>query len=220
MNIAPVTTASADPNSSPGTTQRATTMDQIDFMNLLVVQLQNQNPLEPMDSSQMAAQMAQLGSLQALNDVKSSIQQMVSYLASTNSMNASQLIGKKVEATGNNLSIENGVVSGASYQLSNPGTVTIKIYDSSHRLVRTIDDGAKDGSKQALTRDGKDQNGVKLPDGTYLFEVSAVDTAGQTVSANSWMVGTVKGVSFENGVTYLDIGPGKITLSDIAGILG
>jgi len=189
-------------------------------MNLLVVQLQNQNPLEPMDSSQMAAQMAQLGSLQALTNMNTSIQQMVNYLASTNSMNAAQLIGKTVEATGKNLSIDSGVVSGASYQLSNPGTVTIKIYDVSGQLVRTIDDGAKDGSKQQLNWDGKDQNGVKLPDGTYTFQVSAVDKTGQPVTASSWMVGTVKGVSFENGITYLTVGSGKITLSDIIGIVG
>ena len=219
MNIMPIGTNAA-PNASGGQVQRATSLDQVDFMNLLVVQLQNQNPLEPMDSSQMAAQMAQLGSLQALTNMNTSIQQMVNYLASTNSMNAAQLIGKTVEATGKNLSIDSGVVSGASYQLSNPGTVTIKIYDVSGQLVRTIDDGAKDGSKQQLNWDGKDQNGVKLPDGTYTFQVSAVDKTGQPVTASSWMVGTVKGVSFENGITYLTVGSGKITLSDIIGIVG
>jgi len=219
MSITPIGT-NATPNASGGQVQRATSLDQVDFMNLLVVQLQNQNPLEPMDSSQMAAQMAQLGSLQALTNMNTSIQQMVNYLASTNSMNAAQLIGKTVEATGKNLSIDSGVVSGASYQLSNPGTVTIKIYDASGQLVRTIDDGAKDGSKQQLNWDGKDQNGVKLPDGTYTFQVSAVDKTGQPVTASSWMVGTVKGVSFENGITYLTVGSGKITLSDIIGIVG
>ena len=219
MSITPITTTNTDPNSSTGTTQRATSLDQVDFMSLMVAQLQNQNPLDPMDSSQMVAQMAQLGSLQAMNDMNSSIQQMVNYMASTNSMNAAQLIGKKVEATGNNLSINNGVVSGASYQLSNPGTVTIGIYNSAGQLVRTIDDGAKDGSKQQLTWDGKDQNGVKLPDGTYTFQVSAVDNTGQSVTASSWMVGTVTGVSFQNGVTYLNVGSGNITLSSITSIL-
>lgn len=219
MSITPIGTNTA-PNTSGGQVQRTTSLDQVDFMNLLVVQLQNQNPLEPMDSSQMAAQMAQLGSLQALTNMNTSIQQMVNYLASTNSMNAAQLIGKTVEATGNNLSIASGVVSKASYQLSNPGTATIKIYDSAGQLVRTIDDGAKDVSKQQLNWDGKDQNGVKLPDGTYTFQVSAVDNTGQAVTANSWMVGTVNGISFENGVTYLNLGSGKITLSSITSILG
>jgi flagellar basal-body rod modification protein FlgD len=219
MSVTPIGTNAAL-NASGGQVQRATSLDQVDFMNLLVVQLQNQNPLEPMDSSQMAAQMAQLGSLQALTNMNTSIQQMVNYLASTNSMNAAQLIGKTVEATGKNLSIDSGAVSGASYQLSNPGTVTIKIYDASGQLVRTIDDGAKDGSKQQLNWDGKDQNGVKLPDGAYTFQVSAVDKTGQSVTASSWMVGTVKGVSFENGITYLTVGSGKITLSDIIGIVG
>jgi flagellar basal-body rod modification protein FlgD len=219
MSITSVTT-NANLNASGGQVQRKTSLDQLDFMNLLVVQLQNQNPLEPMDSSQMAAQMAQLGSLEALTNMNSSMQQMVNYLASTNSMNAAQLIGKKVEATGSNLAIDGGVVSGASYQLAKAGTVTIKIYDSAGQLVRTIDDGAKDVSKQQLTWDGKDQTGMKLPDGTYKFEVSAVDKTGQSVTASTWMVGTVKGVSFENGITYLTIGSGKITLSSITSILG
>jgi flagellar basal-body rod modification protein FlgD len=67
--------------------------------------------------------------------------------------------------------------------------------------------------------DGKDQNGVKLSDGTYTFRVSAVDGSGQSILTSTSMVGTVTGISFENGITYLMIGSGKITLSDITSIL-
>ncbi len=218
MGITPIA-ANTDPNASGGQVQRKTSLDQVDFMNLLVVQLQNQNPLEPMDSSQMAAQMAQLGSLEALNNMSASLQKLLNYQASINSLNAAQLIGKTVETKGNNVVIDKGAISDGSYQLSTAGKVTVQIYDANHQLVRVIDEGVKDPTRQKFVWDGKDQNGAKLPDGTYTFEVSAVDEMGQPITVNTSMVGTISGVSFENGVTYLKIGSGRVTLSDITAIL-
>jgi len=218
MNIAAtgMATSTASPTEQA---QRKTTLDQVDFMNLMVAQLQNQNPLEPMDSAQMASQMAQLGSLQALNTMSASIQKMVGYQSSINSLNAAQLIGKKVEITGGNITIDKGTLSEASYQLSKPGKVTIRVYDANNQLVRVIEEGVKDTAKQKVAWDGKDQNGVKLSDGTYTFRVSAVDGSGQSILTSTSMVGTVTGISFENWITYLMIGSGKITLSDITSIL-
>ena len=212
-------TAAAEANPSESPSKRKTSLNQEDFMNLFVAQLKNQNPLAPMDNYQMASQMAQFSSLEALNSINQWIQQMTAYQSSTNSLQAAGLIGKKVEATGNSLFVNQGTVSEGYYQLTKPGTATIKIYDANHQLVRVIEEGAKDTSKQKLVWDGKDQNGAPLPDRTYTFEVSSTDEQGQTVKVESWMVGTITGLSFENGITYLKMGSGKITLSNIVAIL-
>jgi flagellar basal-body rod modification protein FlgD len=205
-------------NESTSQAKNKNTLTQEDFFNLFVAQLKYQNPLEPMDNYQMATQMAQLGSLESLNKVNLSLQNMAASQASTSSLQASELIGKKVEATGYVLSKESGTVSAGSYQLSKPGRVTVRIYDAQGTLVRTLEEGVKDTSKQKVVWDGKNQKGEKLPDGRFAFKISATDENGQSISASSSMVGTVTGISFENGVTYLMLGSEKISLSDIMAI--
>jgi flagellar basal-body rod modification protein FlgD len=205
-------------NESTSQAKNKNTLTQEDFFNLFVAQLKYQNPLEPMDNYQMATQMAQLGSLESLNKVNLSLQNMAANQASTSSLQASGLIGKKVEATGYVLSKESGTVSAGSYQLSKPGKVTVRIYDAQGTLVRTLEEGVKDTSKQKVVWDGKNQKGEKLPDGTFPFKISATDENGQSISVSSSMVGTVTAISFENGVTYLKLGSQKITLSDITAI--
>jgi flagellar basal-body rod modification protein FlgD len=205
-----------DQNQSASQTSTKNTLTQQDFLNLFVTQMKYQNPLDPIDNNQMATQMAQFGSLEALNNMNTTL----GNIASMSNLQGIALLGKKVEATGNSLSIESGKVSEGYYQLSNPGKVTIRIYDAQGRLVRAIDDGQKDISKQKIVWDGKSQEGATLPDGTYLFQVSAVDGNGQAISVSSSSIDTVTGVSFENGVIYLNWGSKKITLSDILSIQG
>jgi flagellar basal-body rod modification protein FlgD len=207
-----------DQSQSVSQTSKTDTLTQQDFLNLLVAQMKNQDPLNPIDNNQMATQMAQFASLDALNNMNTTLTNIANSQASMNSLQGIGLLGKKVEANGNSLSVEKGNVSEAYYQLSSPGKVTIQIFDAQGRLVRTIEDGLKDISKQKVVWDGKNEQGVTQPDGTYQFQVSAVDTKGQSVSASSNFVATVTGISFENGIVYLQCGPKKITLSDIISI--
>ena len=188
-------------------------------MKLFTKQLQYQNPLDPMDNYQMATQMAQFETVQALSDMTKSIQSLEAYQASTNVLQAAGLIGKKVEAKGNSLSINQGTISEGSYQLTKVGKVTIQIFDSNGNLVRSIDGGVKDTSKQIFTWDGKDQQGAALPAGNYTFSVSAVDAKNQSIQVTTSMIGTVAGISFENGVAYLKVGSNKFTISQITAIL-
>lgn len=205
-------------NESTSQTKKQGTLTQEDFFNLFVAQLKYQNPLEPMDNYQMATQMAQLGSMESLNNMNLSLQNMAANQVSMSSLQASELIGRKVEATGNVLSKENGAVSEGTYQLSKPGKVTVRIYNAEGTLLRTLEEGVKDTSKQKVVWDGKSQEGEKLPDGTFPFKISATDENGQSISVSSSMVGIVTGISFENGVTYLKLGSQKITLSNITAI--
>jgi flagellar basal-body rod modification protein FlgD len=207
-----------DQSQSVSQTSKTDALTQQDFLNLLVAQMKNQDPLNPVDNNQMATQMAQFASLDALNNMNTTLTNIANSQASMNSLQGIGLLGKKVEANGNSLSIEKGNVSEGYYQLSSPGKVTIQIFDAQGQLVRTIEDGLKDISKQKVVWDGKNEQGMTQPDGTYQFQVSAVDTKGQSVSASSNFVATVTGISFENGIVYLQCGPKKITLSDIISI--
>jgi flagellar basal-body rod modification protein FlgD len=209
----------ASQNTQATSTPKKTTLTQEDFMKLFTKQLQYQDPLAPMDNYQMATQMAQLTTVQALNDMTKSIQNMEAYQASVNSLQAIGLIGKKVEARGNTLSIDQGKVSEGSYQLARPGKVSIQIFDSHGNLVRSIDGGVKDTSKQKIVWDGKNQQGASLPEGNYIFKVAAGDEKNQPIEVKTFKVGTVTGISLENGITYLKLGPDKITINEMIAVL-
>jgi flagellar basal-body rod modification protein FlgD len=196
------------------------TLTQEDFLNLVITQLRNQDPLQPMSSGEMASQMTQFGILDSVNVMNENMEGMLAYQASMYNLTVSNLIGKKVETVGNSLTIEEGAVSKASYQLSQPGNVTIQIYDDNGNLVRTIEDGTKDTSKQTLVWDGNNQQGVKCPNGNYTFKITAVDDKRQSISTTSYRIGTIKGISFKNGITYLDLGSVEITMNQIIAILG
>ena len=206
-------------NSTAATTQRKTTLTQDDFMNLFVTQLKFQDPLQPLDNNQMATQMAQFNTVDALATMNTTLNQMMTNQTSLSNLQASTLIGKKIQAKGNNLAIQNGVVSNGAYQLSQAGNVTIQISDSSGNLVRQINAGNKDTSVQSIGWDGKNQQGTALPDGTYTFKVLAADQKGQAVTATTYQLGTVDGVSFQNGTAYFQVGGNKIGFSDILSIL-
>ncbi len=194
-------------------------LTQEDFLNLLMTQMRFQNPLQPMDSYQMASQMAQLSTVEAMNQMSQSIKNMETYQSSSSSLQSMGLVGKKVEVQGNVLSLEGGKASEASYQLAKPGKVKVYVYHASGTLVRTLDEGLKDSSRQTMVWDGKGQKGAALPDGEYFFRVEAVDEKGQPLQPVTYMKGTVSGVTFENGVPYLQIGSQKIPLKNVSAIL-
>jgi flagellar basal-body rod modification protein FlgD len=219
MNTVSSASAAAAQNPQAASGRKKTALTQVDFLKLFTKQLQFQNPLAPMDNSQMAAQMAQLSTVQALGDLTKSMQNLEAYQASASSLQAVGLIGKKVEAAGNTLHIgQDNTVSGGSYQLAKPGRAYIQIFDANGNTVRVLDDGVKDTSKQKLTWDGKNQQGAALPAGNYRFKVSAVDERNQPIQATTSKIATVTGISFENGIIYLNLGSDRITMSDLIAI--
>ena len=221
MDSVSSTSSATTQNAQVTTAQRKTTLTQEDFLNLFTKQLQYQDPLAPMDSYQMATQMAQFQTVQALNDMTKSIRNLEADQAAASRLQTAWLIGKKVEAKGNSLFIDQDkkVVSEGSYQLAKPGKVYLQIFDANGNLVRLIDEGVKDTSKQKFIWDGKNQQGAQLPAGNYTFSVTAMDEKDQPIQATTSKMGSVTGISIENGVTYLNLGPDKIVLNEVIAIL-
>ena len=211
--------ATTNQSQASGSTKSKGTLTQEDFMNLFVTQMKNQNPLEPLDNYQMATQLAQFNSVEALQNLTASIKNLELYQASMNNLQLASLIGKKVQASSNTIQKSLGTVSEGYYQLPKTGKVTLQIFDSTGNPIRSIDAGTKDTSEQRFVWDGKDQQGVTLPDGNYTFQASAVDEKGQSIQVSPYTTGTVTGVSFENGISYIHVGSEKISLSEILAIL-
>jgi flagellar basal-body rod modification protein FlgD len=220
MDITGITNSSAGNKTT--STAPIKTLGKDEFLRLLTTQLKAQNPLNPMDSTGFTAQLAQFSSLEQLTNINTGLTNMLSSQNSLQNTMTAGLLGKKVKADGNALTLANGQATMPFSLLGDAAKVTVSIYDANGTLVKQQDVGAQNAGEHAAVWDGRDKNGMSLAAGQYTFSVDAVNGAGKSVSASTLLFGTVTGISFENGKTYLSINNGttKIQLGDIREIGG
>ena len=190
------------------------------FLNLLVAQLQYQDPLNPVENTDFTAQLAQFSSLEALTDMKGSMDQ-ISYLqGSLNNMQALSFIGKEVSAQGNIIHYT-GEDVGINFALDDSAAeVAVSIYTEDGYLVRSDNIGSASQGDMEYLWDGTDDSGEQVIPGRYTFTVDAIDYNGLPVSSTTYALGEVTGVRYDNGITYLIIGDKEVTISDVDKIIG
>jgi len=205
-------------SSAPANNISAKTLGKQDFLNLLLKQLSLQDPLNPMDSTEFTTQLSQFSSLEELNNINSTLSDVLAFQQSMQNASVSNMIGKTVKVDGNTAYLSDKAEM--NYELGGDASIVeISIYDGAGRLVRTDNVGSRSAGSQSYTWDGKDNTGNSLPQGAYTFDVEALDISGNQVPALSISSGTVTEVIFENGLTYLMLnGSTKINLSDIKSI--
>ena len=147
-------------------------MGQTAFLTLFTTQLQNQNPLDPMENEAFVAQLAQFSQLEATTKMSDSLQTLVGSMTGDRMSSAASLIGKTV-AVSDGKAIKNGEAVEGSVSLANDvDSITIKVYSSTGALVRTGQIGAQKKGDYPFSWDGNDADGNALPDGTYRIEAS------------------------------------------------
>ncbi|HDH06271.1 MAG TPA: hypothetical protein ENH01_11305 [Nitrospirae bacterium] len=193
-------------------------LGQEDFMNLLLQELSYQDPLKPMDSKEFTVQLTQFSSLDRLKDISDTLNDVLAFQQSMQNATVTNLLGKSVEVAGNS-SYLNGTAD-MSYDLeANATSVKILIYDPSGKMVRSEKLGAQEAGDNLYSWDGKDDLANQLPDGSYTFEIEAIDSAGETVEASTISSGEVTGVVYDNDITYLVLdGTRNVYLSDIQSV--
>lgn len=168
-----------------------------DFMKLLMVQLQNQDPLKPMDHEQFSAQLAQFSSLEQLTNIGKGIDKLHGGMGEEQKLSALGMVGRRVTANGNEVNLTEGNPVALSYTMpDNVKPTRAMIYDAAGQLVREMD-LEKEQKDSALVWDGKSQDGVKLPSGRYNFRVAGVDANGTPIDAGSELSGVVTGVELD-----------------------
>ncbi|MFH1139692.1 MAG: flagellar hook capping FlgD N-terminal domain-containing protein [Pseudomonadota bacterium] len=169
------------------------------FMKLLITQMQNQDPLNPMEGVEFTAQLAQFSSLEQLSNLNTSFSGINAVLQAQNNYQAINMVGKEIRALGDTLSIQDGESTGGVFVLEETAAdTTVHIYDEDGLLVRTLDMGSVLSGEQEIEWDGKDNQGDQVEDGLYSFEVTALDQEGQPVTSTSVITGTVSGVTFDS----------------------
>jgi len=139
------------------------------FLTLLIAQLQNQDPLSPMDNAQITQQMAQISTVQGISTLNDTMTQLLSVQGSQ----AAQFIGRGVTIDGSNLNLSTGVANGSALLAGNANEVQVEILGAGGLPVRTINLGAQPEGFLQFQWDGKNDTGAQMPDGNYSYKVSA-----------------------------------------------
>ena len=202
-------------SSSPQTKENGV-MGKDDFLTLLVAQLQHQDPLNPAESTEFTAQLAQFSSLEQLENIDATLSGFEVYQATLNNIQSSGFIGKTVTATGSMFGVNDAKPDPIRFDLVNDAdSVFIQIYDNYGGFVTDIQAGARPAGEQQIAWDGRDSNGAVVADGPYTFTVMAMNTDGAIVSSNSYTTGVVTGVDYKSGATNLLINDREVPISSV-----
>lgn len=196
-------------------------MGKEEFLQLLVAQLQNQDPLSPMEGQEFASQLAQFSSVEQLTSIDSNIQDSIStdmVLSQTiNNTLATALIGKQVTAAGNKVELNsNADPVNLYFNLADfSDTVTVTVSDAAGNVVRTMEVHGYSQGIRSIEWDGLDDSGDSLPEGTYTFSVEAVGKDGSSVNATELIRGLASALQFEEGVATIKVGQTLISFGDV-----
>lgn len=212
------TQPAANPFASYGTANTAkSAADDIQdrFLKLLVTQMKNQDPLNPLDNAQVTTQLAQISTVNGIEKLNASIQAMASNFSAGQSLQAATLIGKEVLVPGSELQLSGGGGIFGVDLAQAADQVKVTIHDASGRELKVMDLGAKPAGPLALAWDGSTADGAQAADGAYSFSVSAL-RGDQKIDAQSLAFASVQGVSQSNQGVQLNVGTlGMVGLADI-----
>lgn len=191
------------------------------FMKLMIAQMQNQDPLSPMENGQFIAQLAQFQSVSGINDLNTSFSDFVTSMQSNQALQASALVGRQVLVDSKTAALgATGPVNGAAILPASTTNMNVYVYDSSGQLVRTINMGQQSSGEVEFSWDGMDDSGKRLPAGQYNFKTEA-SNQGENYELATAIYSTVDSVVLGggNGITLNVTGQGEVPMSSVSKIM-
>lgn len=196
--------------------QSALAADLNTFLELLTTQLQNQNPMEPMDSDQFTEQLVQYSGVEQQIQSNELLENLININSSQTATNIVGFIGNSITADGDVTRYQNNEATWYYDVPDNASNVQVSIRDAlTGAIMHTEDLGFADPGRQTYTWDGTTSNGTIPPDGEYQITVTAEDADGTTYQLNTLVEGVVTGVDFETDEPYLRVGDTLISLSQL-----
>lgn len=211
------------------TAPKSNELGQSAFLELMITQLKNQDPLSPQDNTQFIAQLAQFSSVESLDKLNNNFDSFTNNFVANQALQASSLVGRSVSVPTDTTQLDLGGVVSASVDVpASTGTVQVNIYNESGELVDKADIGAQPAGELVLRWDGvrMEVNGELtdwvsgheegVPAGTYRIEVEA-DIEGEPTALDTALSANVNSVTVgQNGNLILNLaGIGAVNLSDI-----
>ena len=190
-----------------------------EFLTLFTTQLKNQDPSNPMDTTQMTNQLAMFSQVEQQAGTNSRLDKLIAAQPSASLGSAVSYLGRTVQATGNNTVLSGGSAQIAYEMPDSASSVRIDIKDSNGALITSLTGVGTTGTHE-VTWDGKDKSGGAAADGTYTVAVTALNTAGSTsaVTPVTRTSGKVTGIESNSKGTVLDIGGLQVNMSDVLSV--
>jgi flagellar basal-body rod modification protein FlgD len=187
------------------------------FLTLLTTQLQNQNPLDPLDTNQFTQQLVEFAGVQQQLNTNDSLATLVSLQQTAQSTQALGFVGKTAVVNGSTAALTN---STATWELSIPtnSTVNITIASSNGQTVFSGSYAVTAGNNQPFVWNGQGSDGTQLPDGNYTMTATAKDSSNNTVAVTTQVQGVVSSVDLTQSPPLLTIGGQTYTVSQIQSI--
>lgn len=183
---------------------------QDNFMKMLVMQMKNQDPLNPADSSQFTSELAQLNTVKGINDLNAQFTSFLSQVQASDFLNSAGLVGQHVLVAGNTLAFAGDTVVGGAKLASDASSVKVSIYDASGKQVDQLDFGAAKAGSVGFAWDGTTSEGAKMPVGAYTFKFEALDVNGKAVTATNLTNVEVTSVQRSTSGTKLSLADGRV----------
>lgn len=205
----------ASGNEATGSVRKGVDESQDRFLKLLVTQMQNQDPLNPLDNAEITSQLAQISTVTGIDKLNDTLKLMVSDLDAMRSLEATSMIGHGVLVEGSSMRLEDNVAI-AGIELPQPvDELVISIQDSSGITIRNMALGAQPEGIKTFAWDGVTDSGTAAANGNYSFTVNATQ-GDKDISAAALALATVNSVSPDEKGAILDVGElGFIGMSDI-----
>ncbi len=183
------------------------TMGKDAFLTMMIAQLKNQDPMNPLEGTQFTSQLAQFSALeQALttNTNLSSILDAVS--GKTEEKDLFDYIGKEVKSDGNPLTLKKGEVIGGFYTTEEAADVSVVLYDTNGNKVKQLYPENVSSGTHLISWDGTNDEGLQMPDGNYTYKAVGKDSKGKYVNVGTSIQGVVDSIEFKGGSSFLNIG--------------
>ena len=188
------TSGTSGTTTGAGSSSAAAAKDASDrFLTLLVAQLKNQDPLNPLDNAQVTTQLAQISTVSGISQLNDTVAALGASMGISQYLQAATLVGHDVVLGGNDLALADGKVQGGMQLSGAADHVTVAISDAAGNVVRTLDLGAQEAGTRFFDWDGKSDSGSAVPAGHYTFAVTAT-AAGKAVTFDTLMHATVEGI--------------------------
>lgn len=213
------TSSSSSSSSSLGSSTGATLAGNFQtFLTLLTTQLQNQNPLDPLDTNQFTQQLVQFAGVEQQLKTNDSLSQLVTLQQTTQATQALGFVGKTAVVDGATATMKS---SSATWHLNVPSdaTVDISIANSSGQTVFTGKYTAGAASDVPFTWNGQGNDGTQWPDGKYTITATGKDIANNNVGISAQVQGTVSSVDLTQSPPLLTIDGSSYTLSQVKSIV-
>jgi len=188
------------------------------FLTLLTTQLQNQNPLDPLDTNQFTQQLVQFASVEQQLKTNDQLTSLVSLQQTAQSTQALTFVGKTAVVDGSTAALTNG---SATWDMSLPkdSNLSISITNSTGQTVFTGNYAVNAGNNQPFVWDGKGTDGTQWPNGQYRMTATAVDTSGNSVAVSTAIQGVVSSVDLTQTPPLLSINGQTYTVNQIKAIV-